>query len=472
MTTFTVSYQGQSLQANLNVQAAVLKKFHVHFRRPKDYRGKYGFDWLRDEYIYPIQIVTNDNNGTPIGAAIPLCKNIAALKAEYKTKNPISPYGKDYYPAWLAIFPHTTTAEFKHGSTIHKDGVSLDLEIEELEPLVLDKTEIVFETSNKFLKISPSKIPLKNLTKKAFVKSLGPSTIRDYYLAKNSINIKCKGGALTKHEEVKVFAQLGSQREEVGRLMVYKNDIIPKAEIVAVNVITSSSSKASLRDDYQYLFKRQSFNQALVRAEVKVDTAFNINNLPNTDASVVSFKSNYINTTSNIGTSKASNFKKDLIKLYEKYGKHKPASSVDIDSNSNKRTYLFYTTIKAQTSGYGKVQGTCSAKFNKNSSGVTTSITWGNAYVIFGTALTARRTVLHECGHSFSLPHVFQEPSSRSTVSSPFVFYKGFTDNIMDYVNQTGVRIRNPYEKGDKMNCFFKWQWDIIRKDRSLIKSY
>ena len=31
-----------------------LPKFLVYFRRPDDYRGEFGFDWIRDEYIYPI----------------------------------------------------------------------------------------------------------------------------------------------------------------------------------------------------------------------------------------------------------------------------------------------------------------------------------------------------------------------------------------------------------------------------------
>ena len=31
-----------------------LPKFLVQFRRPDDYRGEFGFNWIRDEYIYPI----------------------------------------------------------------------------------------------------------------------------------------------------------------------------------------------------------------------------------------------------------------------------------------------------------------------------------------------------------------------------------------------------------------------------------
>jgi len=439
---FRVSESGNtdnSIEVPVLQRPATLKKFLVNFRRPDDYQGKYGFDWLRDEYVYPIKTVSNNNNGTPLGTPIALCKNTAALKTEYgvtDVKNPISPYGKQYYPAWLSIFPHTTTAQFAHGSRMHKTGVDLDIEIEEIEALVDDNTEILFESGNSVLKIEPSKLKLKDLIGSKKTKNLGGAVNRNYFLAKKKVNIKCTEGTLTSHEEIKVFAKLGSQKEEVGKLMVYKNNVIPKAEIVAINVITGSGS-ASLRNDYQYLFKNQSFNQALIRAEVKVDTKFDINRLPATDTDVINFKANYINTTSNIGTSNSSSFKADLIALYEKFGKHAPSGGLGIDTNSNKRTYLFYTTIRAETSG-SRVQGSCSAKFNTNTAGVVTSITWGNAYVVYSTALNAKRTVLHECAHSFSLTHVFQETSPRITVQSPHIFYKGFTDNIMDYVNQVG----------------------------------
>lgn len=360
-----------------------LKKFIVNFRRPDDYTGKYGFDWLRDEYIYPINFINNDNNGTPIGTHNPLCKNISALKNEYKTKdvkNIITPYGREYFPAWLSIFPSTTTAQFKYGSSMHKNGVDLDLEIEEIEVLAKDGTQLLFECSNNFIEITPKKINLKDLINNKLSKLLGSSIGSvDYYKAEKKINIKCKNGALNNHEEIKVFAKLGNKKEEVGKLMLYKNNVIPKAEIVAVNVITNTNS-ASLRDDYQYLFKNQSFNQALIRAEVKVDTKFDINSLPSTDTDVINFKNNYINSISNIGRNNASSFKKDLISLYEKFGKHIPSGSL-INSNTNKRTYLFYTTIKAETSGT-RVQGSCSAKYNFNAAGVATGITWGNAYII------------------------------------------------------------------------------------------
>ena len=77
-----------------------LPKFLVYFRRPDDYRGEFGFDWIRDEYIYPIVKVAIDNNGNPINQLKPLCKDIQKLKNEYlKDTEHFSPYGIQYYPA-------------------------------------------------------------------------------------------------------------------------------------------------------------------------------------------------------------------------------------------------------------------------------------------------------------------------------------------------------------------------------------
>ena len=76
--------------------------------------------------------------------------------------------------------------------------------------------------------------------------------------------VKCSGGAINQHEEIKVFAKIKNkisgikEKKEVGKLMVYRNNIIPKAEIVVVNVIKNTLQKAILRTDCQYPFKNQS----------------------------------------------------------------------------------------------------------------------------------------------------------------------------------------------------------------------
>ena len=433
------------------IENKILKKFLVHFRRPKEYRGEFGFDWLREEYIYPIVTVTNDNSGLAINVPKPLCATANALKLEYlkDVSNPINPYGVKYYPAWLSIFPATTSQQFAHGSSMHKKGVFLDLQFDELETMVGDKTEIILETSNPFLKITPNKFPISDVLSSGKKSRVINSKNINYYKLGKKVNVKCTDGALTKHEEIKVFAKLDNKKVEVGKLMVYKNNIIPKAEIVVINVITSAK-KATLKDDYQYLFKNQSFNQSLIRAEVDVDTQFDLTKL-SSNADVGTF-------LANCNTMGASAIRDSFETLYNKYGKYKVAGG--IDGSTNKKTYLFFTTLAA-----GNVLGICSLKSNN---------IWGNLYLIFNSALLHDHTIVHECGHSLSLPHVFQ-----SGTSAKYTFYHGYTDNYMDYTWQKGLPAPGGvfYSTGNnkyngKMYSFFKWQWDIMRGDRSLITNY
>ena len=147
------------------------------------------------------------------------------------------------------------------------------------------------------------------------------------------------------HTEIKVFARLYSQKKEVGKLMVYQNNVIPKVNIVVVNVVTDGTP-AQLSATYQWALKRRAFNQALMRAEVEVDTNFDINSLPDT-AEVKDFKSNYINSPYSISAGKtARDFLKDIILLYEKFGKYAPADrQIDIekyDTDSDKKTVMSY----------------------------------------------------------------------------------------------------------------------------------
>ncbi|MBE0443559.1 zinc-dependent metalloprotease [Psychrobacter sp. FME13] len=76
-------------------------------------------------------------------------------------------------------------------------------------------------------------------------------------------------------------------------------------------------------------------------------------------------------------------------------------------------------------------------------------------------------TTIHELGHTLGLPHTFETSSS-----AKHQFYQGYTDNIMDYndkldpsgINQD-IQLNEFYENN---LASFKWQWDIIRNDRSI----
>lgn len=442
-----------------------LKKFLIHVRRPADYKGEYGFDWVRDEYIYPLFFIERDNNGSSCMSNLPLADNVAAVKSTYlkDVKSPVKPYGKDYYPAWLSLFPHTTAAQFKHGSSMNKNGAQLDLELEEIEEVINDGTEIIFESKNPHLKVSPQKISIGALIGTGKKKKFLPGGVKVmYYTLKAAINVVNNDAPLSQHEEVKIFAKLGNKKTEVGKLMVYQNNEIPKMELVLVRVGYRGTSMATIEQkhvkDFEYQFKRNSFNQALIRAELKTDTSFEISTLPSTDMDVVFCLDNLSLQNRPFSTD---TYLHDIIRLYEKYGMHKPAGG-SIDGDANKRTYIFLTDAPA-----GTLLGLTSGEGN-----VAKEFQWGNAYVIFLDGLNHRHTLLHEAGHSLSLQHTFSAGSPLEGLTPPpFTFFQGHTDNIMDYTWQKNGN-RNPFETGDKMCSFFKWQWDIMRKDRSLTTNY
>lgn len=88
----------------------------------------------------------------------------------------------------------------------------------------------------------------------------------------------------------------------------------------------------------------------------------------------------------------------------------------------------------------------------------------GNALLIFKQALQNNDTLVHELGHTFALPHFFQAGSWNK-----HQFYQGHSDNIMDYTWYSKVTPYNipPNFKNLRVS-FSKWQWELIRNDRSM----
>ncbi|MEZ2445372.1 zinc-dependent metalloprotease [Chitinophaga sp. RCC_12] len=442
-----------------------LKKFLVHFRRPAGYKGEYGFDWLRDEYIYPLIYIERDNNNQPCNSTVPLVSDVAAAKSEYlkDVKNPVKPYGVDYYPAWLSLFPYTTSQQFKYGSSMNKDGARLDLELEEIEEVISDGTEIIFESKNPNLKITPQKINIAALMGSGQQTRFRPGGVKvKYYTLKGAVTVVSANAPLQQHEEIKVFAKLGNKKEEVGKLMVYNNHVIPKMELILVKVGTQANSLPAIDQqmvkDIEYQFKRGSYNQALIRAEIKTDTIFETGVLPLTDHDVTSYWNNVLGGATAFNEQQ---FLEEVMKLYEKYGQHKPNGG-RINADANKRTYIFLTDLPADFNGIA-------AAANGD---VIKEFVWGNAFVVFLKGLNQRRTLLHEAGHSLGLQHTFSAGQPMAGLKPPpYTFYQGHTDNIMDYTWQTNGNL-NPHNAKDNMRSFFKFQWDIMRQDRSLILNY
>ena len=485
-----------------------LQKFTIHFRRPAKlkqnndapYKGEYGFDWLRDEYIYPMEKVAFDevddpDNPRSINKYIELCINPINLRQEYlKDVEPpgkeFKPHGQDYYPAWLSIFACDVQGNNADaGSDMHKDGVYLDLQLNEIDKISTDETEIFFEPSDPCLKITPEKISISEFLKTKreeqiiYNKDEQPEINYYYYKLENAVKIICQGDTLKQHEMIKVFAKLGPTKIEVGRLMVYKNDNIGKANIFVVNVITEDfntnkvipQSHPSLKD----LYNCQSFNQAMIRAEVSTIENFDLVALKNENEDVYSFlhdvhDPNYsdyfvkVSETPEKWIRGAINLMNRLCALYKKYGKHALEGKIDLKEKGNHNTYLFFTGLNSKL-----IKGVAKSKEDENNN----IIEWGKEVMIFESGLTDDYTVVHEVGHSFSLPHTFDS-------DSPHIFYKGYTDNYMDYIFHRGVNqtfnqevdVYNEYYPNkdyckSKMHSFFKWQWDLMRKDLGIEKS-
>jgi len=476
-----------------------MRKFTIHFRRPKKlkqkynfpYRGEYGFDWLRDEYIYPMETVYADRwSSTPSNPnqCMPLCKDYVDLKDNYledldKIGKKIQPHGQDYYPAWLSIFACNVTnkeANRDAGSTMHNKGIYLDLQLDEIDEIIDDGTEIFFKPSVPCLKITPEKISISEFlkTSKKDRKLNGDTQepVIYYYQLENAVKIICQGDTLKQHEEIRVFAKLGSDEYEVGQLMVYKNDSIGKAKIVVINVITEDVNNNKVypesHNSFEYLFKYQSFNQAMIRAEVRAAENFDLVNLRKDprNKDVASFlddikDSRYMNSQRLInpfrpyrGTIDAStDIKRRLCALYEKYGKYAPEGK-GINEEGHYNTYLLFTKLSVNNGG---ILGSAALEKDK----------WGNMFVVFEKGLKDSHTIVHEAAHTFTLCHIY-EPSQLYDKPK---FYQGYTENYMDYswhyddVYKLKKRSNNQYK--DKMYSFFKWQWDLMREDYSIEKN-
>ena len=483
-----------------------LRKFTIHFRRPAKlkqkkgttYKGEYGFDWLRDEYIYPIEEVLYDNcsdseSPIPINDYRALCLKSDQLKLEYLQvgiADPIQPHGQDYYPAWLSIFASKVKGDnADKGSDMHKDGVYLDLQLDEIDKIINDGTEIFFKPSEPCLKITPEKISIEKFLKTSIKKrsiNKDTDTKISYYLLENAVKIMCQGDTLKEHGQIKVFAKLGSTEIEVGQLIVYQNDSIGEANLVVVNVITEydnnnnkviPQSHPSLDD----IFNNQSFNQAMIKVKIKATENFDLVELRNktNDKDIIDFlydikDSTYMKSqrqdpkNSKKTIESSSDIKNRLIKIYEKFGINIPADGKPIHDEKHHNTYLLFTNLNPTMSNGIAVGGEACGKMTSSH-----VMEWGNGLVIFQSGLKDRHIIIHEAAHTFTLPHTFEPSSKYSSANNKHIFYRGYTENVMDYDAYLISDDPLAYDKNKyngQMYSFFKWQWDLMRKDKKSIK--
>ncbi|WP_196077823.1 MULTISPECIES: hypothetical protein [unclassified Acinetobacter] len=454
--------------------ATCLRKFTVHIRNDHTkFQGKYGFDWLRNEYVNSFYKV-DGINFKPLFKG----KSLSDLREIYTSgqQTAIAPFGFSYSPAWLAIFANTNNNQSPVGSSeININGVDLDLEVIPLEPdnhipLIDDGTLIELISTNKYLEITPNKFSIKDLigNRRDRILDMKNNTKQYYYENLKKINIKCKNGILEKHEEINIYASKNKKREKVGKLMVYRNNDIPKLDLYFIDVVTDDK-KINKPNNYEYFLKFQSYNQALVRAEKKLETKFDLVSLAKSYPEIDLFikEVNHPDIINKQKSLDAQYLADKVIDFFDKYGgKYRPNDGqkfLKINGDGHARTYVFYTNLIA-----GGVNGIAPPEISTTNN----KWDWGNTVVVYKQAQMNSDTLVHEIGHSLRLPHTFE-----SAGGNKIIFYQGFTGNIMDYTwyqanslipNTSNQKVTIVKSNIFKRVYFGKFQWDILRKDRSL----
>ncbi|QCE42460.1 matrixin family metalloprotease [Psychroserpens sp. NJDZ02] len=479
----------------------ILKKFLVHFRRPSDYDGTYGFDWLRDEYIHPIKSVILDHSGNTINAALNLCENTNLLKTKYKK---LVAHNNDYYGSWLTMFPNTIEANTTHSASIQTNGIDLDIDIETLETLISDDTEIIFENENPFLKITPEKLMLKNLITGTITnKSLGGTNIKKYYSNSKKINIKSDGGVFENDEEIKVFAKLDSQKVEVGKLMVCKNndynDYTTEIYVIksylrddpnfSKTIIDTELAKIGGIQGLEDYLNQKSMNQSLIKVKLIYDQSkdwvfrkqslINASNQPKYNGMIQN------QSTMLMSTGRYMDYINDRFKLMYPNLVNKNA------------VFLYITPFTSPTAGGASYNAPLDSKH----------------IIIFKNNIDHLPSYAHEIGHNFGLEHSFEddptltnaillanaqadlaqdEATKISTLTNNRAFYNAnperrredtkILDNNIQYRRDNIIVLNNNLLRFSKkatenimdydlsnQKVFFKWQSDIMKPE---VKTY
>lgn len=418
-----------------------LQKFTIHFRRCEDniYDGSYGFDWYRPEYFKKLTYF-RANTAAEFGKKVALVSgSIASLKATYTSDqiSKISPFGTEYIPAWLAIYPFSQE-NMDHSNSLNRE-VRLNLELKLLNSennfsLNNDGSKIKFEVSNPHIVIEPTELSIEDfIYANKMTRDLGEENKRKeetYYLASEIVKIKCVG-PLQKHGEIIVTAIKGEVQEKVGKLMIYHNAVIPTLKVVFVDVVTDGLSQKRTHD-YEDFLKNRSFNQALINVEITNAPEFDFRKYRKNDVDVnISLNKLNINDTSY--------FLSDLSKFYKKYQ----------DKNLAIKNYVFVTNVSKKEGVGSGGESVVLLKCPQN---------------IFN------QVVVHELGHRFGLDHIF-EAQKLTAKGSSFQFLRGTTANFLDYDhrksddneknNNKSKAIANP---NLSLKYFFKYQWDLLRK--------
>lgn len=504
-----------------------IRNFTVQFRRPYEigmppdnYNGEYGFDWVRDEYIYPLLSIGGKKDTVMDLLGAPRLVHAQLYKVfNHNVDTRINiPYR--YFPSWLYIF--ATDCKGVYGSEeINKQGACLDIEIhqeyveyndgediDEKEALTDNGTVLQFEASNDKIKISTfdnnqnTKIieePLSNFinSNRNFMK-LGYEydkfnnafdRNRYFYKKKNAIKIICSGGMLDKNEHIIVKAiRNGCAPVVVGIIYIAQNKTIHTINIVEIDVKVNGEIIPKSKN-HELELRNKFFNQALTVFKVVKKEVFDLDLLSVSDTEVKDFvdkwwnkrlksdgKDKYLEVVSNekellklsierkktVDPTEFANaeFIRELKELYWRKKKVGLTPYSEIERN----TYIFFAPVSVRnareknTDKWDYVLG--SASFKAHSNMLYSEGKYSSDEEFSNAVVIFKDSV--EFGlletYAHELGHALGLTHTFES-GEMFKYQKGYTDNFMDYPQR---KDKTDSKFIDRLNIISKYQIDMI----------
>ncbi|MDO6674201.1 hypothetical protein Q4517_01390 [Tenacibaculum sp. 1_MG-2023] len=193
-------------------------KFIANLRRLDNYKGEFGFDWMRDDYQT-------------------ICEDYEKLKKEY---TPTKIHDKDYFVPWLSMFPQ-------------QENVKLKLEVEILEGTATD-VDIIKLPKKDGIRFEPEEVKVSEANEK-------------------EISVFCDT-SISNDMNIKLFDK---DDNPVGEINIFRNKTIHNLKVKIVKVVRKNSSERDLRGinealqqvDLNNYLNKNSLNQALIKTSIE-----------------------------------------------------------------------------------------------------------------------------------------------------------------------------------------------------------
>ncbi|TRX32723.1 hypothetical protein FNW52_16325 [Flavobacterium sp. ZT3R18] len=455
-----------------------IPEYVVLFKRLPSYKGEFGWDYMRDDYL----------TGTCIEGLEDLKRVYKPIEIQTKNATTSTSYGI-YYTPWLSMFVN-------HNAVIGKEvELSIDAPVDFISDSVdFSKEEMTFVPSTPNLRVVPDKMPIADAINGGRIKIFCDATLD----ADATIDIKSSKG------------------DVVGKMNVLKNKDVDKLTInvyviksfikddplFSKSVVDSQiNSKGGLGKLEEYLNK-QSLNQALIQIKIihledwifTKQTLLNTSTTPNTN-----YTGMVRNSTSMLmDTAKYMNFINDRFKKgYPSIAEHRGL-------------FIYLTPFSSLTAGGASYSTPLTSKH----------------IILFKANLDHFPSYAHEIGHTLGLEHTFlaenlthneeiadvqnkfdeenrkqnqAKISKTNNLRDNAAYYAThsaqkeeatkildnniniYDENIKHYKEQLNVLKKNPYKFLDRRTenimdydllnqmSFYKWQWSVMEQEAKTI---